>query len=374
MTTAPNPSSGADSRQRLVTAGGDLTSEDAPGDRTSSGAGGNSATNTSPATHAQRVAALSRVPGFSFASNQEDTMTKAEKNERIHYITSKPYFTGKPFAEELRWLVDNPPLGSVPMDITPAMASEMLKYNSGNRPFSPQTAAVYAKQMRKDQWHYTGQPIIFCKSGYLGNGQHTLSGCYQSGTTINAQVLFGVPDDSFAFMDIGRKRTAADIFAINGVKNPKAMAAGMRWVVGYDRGGFSRPGGEAANRMSGAELYDAYKPHTKLQDSFWVVSRFGKSRLASPALMLSLHYICARKCQRDADTFFDIMSEGMGAKSKTDPPMALRNKLINNAINQEKLPFRSVAGLTIVAWNLYRDGRNGRALRFDNEKAFPRAR
>ena len=154
----------------------------------------------------------------------------------------------------------------------------------------------------------------------------------------------------------------------------KAMAAATPWIIGYDRGGFTRPGGEVSYRLTGAEIYEEYLAHTQLQEGMWVLSRFSANRLASPSLMLALHYICARKCQHAATTFFDILSAGEGASGKGDPALVLRNKLIVNASSQEKLPHRAIAGLTITAWNLYRADRSGRGMKYDGERVFPRAR
>ena len=44
-------------------------------------------------------------------------MSKADKYERVHYIIDRP------FAEELQRLIDHPPDGPQPMEITPARAT-----------------------------------------------------------------------------------------------------------------------------------------------------------------------------------------------------------------------------------------------------------
>src|SRR3546814_18015479 len=80
---------------------------------------------------------------------------------------------------------------------------------------------------------------MFSKSGRLPDGQHRLLSCIEAGVSIQAYVAFGDDDENFAFIDIGKVRGPADVFAIHGVKNYAAMATATRWVMGYDSGTLS---------------------------------------------------------------------------------------------------------------------------------------
>ncbi len=296
-------------------------------------------------------------------------MTKADKYERVHFITSQP------FAEELQRLIDDPPLGSLPMEITAGKAAEMLKRNDNNRPISEFTWRMWGKLMWDGKWLHTGEPIIFSNGGRLLQGQHRLLGCLNYETTFMVDVVFGKDDEIFSVLDTGKKRTCADIFSINGVKNSALVAASVLWVIGYNRGGFTKPtGGTPDARMSNADILREYEKHTDLQSGMWVARRFAKNRFAAPALMMALHYICAQKCRRDADTFFKIVADGYGDLKKNNPALMFRNKLIDNLRHHERLTNRAIGALTISAWNLYREGRSGRNIRFSPERPFPRAR
>ncbi len=296
-------------------------------------------------------------------------MTKAEKYERVHYITNRP------FAEELRRLIDNPPLGSVPMDITPAMATEMLKRNDNNRPFSEGTAGGYAQQMIKGTWPNTGATITFSKTGRLLDGQHRLSACVKVDMSINFDVRFGIEDSAFAFIDAGKKRSAGDIFSINGVKNARLMAAATSRLSNLQQGW---PGGAKSDKqtykLTAAEIYTQFLTHPELPKSTHYGMIFkDQGAFLETALATSLHYICAQKCRRDADIFFTMVADGIGLKSKRDPVARLRVRLLNNQTADEKFGMRKKAALTLKAWNVFRLGRTMGNLKFDDSEAFPRA-
>lgn len=278
---------------------------------------------------------------------------------------------GEPQTANIRDLIANPPASSVYMQITPEIAAEMLERNDRNRPASAKVARGYAQEMAAGKWRYTRVPIIFSDAGRLIDGQHRLQAVVMSGAIIEADVAFGAPDDAFAFIDIGKKRGASDIFAINGVQDYTTVSAAMGWVHQYLN---DRMRNHGAIGASAADLYELYKDHTDIHDSVKFGRKFNKARIASASMMTALHYLCAHKCRRDADHFFTVAGDGFGAESKFDPPLVLRNKLIEGDASGKKLHRVVTSGLTITAWNLSRAGRSGRGLRFDPTSTFPRVR
>lgn len=294
-------------------------------------------------------------------------MSANKKHERVRYITNRPS------AEGLQLHIDNPPFGSVPLEITPELAAEMLKRNKGNRPLSKDLIGRYAAQMKKGQWHNTRVPLIFAIDGGLIDGQHRLSACIESAVPLNCDVIFGAGADVFAFIDIGKRRTAADIFSIHGVSNATMMASAMALIYSYDHAemkGFSFGG----IRRTSAELYEEYTQHPKLRDSAWVAGLFHVNRLASPSLMCALHYICSRKSRRDADDFFRKLGTGEGIVGKRLPVKVLLNKLILDQGQRDKMGRAQIGSITITAWNSSRDGRPMKQLKYYSDMAFPRAR
>lgn len=227
--------------------------------------------------------------------------------------------------------------------------------------------------MAAGEWYETGATIVFCKSGILGDGQHRLGGCEESGVTIKAQVIFGAPDESFAYMDIGVKRTPGDIFTINGVENANLMAAATArlqniryiWPRGYL---IKAPG------MTAAELYESFLKHDGLKASVKYGRAFGKNRFLEASLATALHYVCARKCREDADRFFFKAASGVGILKKNEPEARLRDRLTENLGTLSKMSVRYKSALVIKAWNARRAGLTPRSIEFDSEETFPRPR
>ena len=284
---------------------------------------------------------------------------QASKYDRIHVIEQDQ--TKRP----LRDLIAHPPEGSFKATITPEAAVDMLTFNTRNRPVSKSKVALYARQMVNGEWRYTGMPIIFSDQGRIIDGQHRLHACVESGAAFVADLKFGAPDDAFAFIDVGKPRSAGDIFAINGVQCSTAAAAVTRVVVGLmDE---KHLNGVLSQGLTNAELYERYLALPGLYDSLHWYYKFQKARLGMPSIMAGVHYMCSQKNRRLADEFFEIACEG-GAGKKTAPEQDLHRKLIQNAVSDEKMRGHYLAGLVITAWNRSRRGLSGRGMKFEGGK------
>lgn len=275
------------------------------------------------------------------------------------------------FAEQLRQKIEMPGTPAERWRITPKMAAVMLEWNDRNRPLSEKTVKKYASIMRAGRWHYTGTPIVFSRQRLI-DGQNRLHAAVSSGCTIDALVVFGVPDESFAFIDIGKSRSASDIFSIHGIKNNAAMAAATQWIVAYESGNVAGAVSGYATRGDHDELYQSYLAHAGLQDSMWVCGLFSKARFISPSMMCAIHYICAKKNRALADEFFRKVGEGLGFSGKKDQAYRLHKALIDAAVAGQKLGRKAGAAITIKAWNATRLGRDAGTLKFSPDETFPK--
>lgn len=284
------------------------------------------------------------------------------------------------FEKKLRWMIGDG-LHAVFMFITPSLGKEMMKHNVTdewhNRPESSSALQRFAAAMERG-WVLTGEPIIFSKSGRLLNGQHRLLAGIQSDVGFPTLVVFGIDDESFKYMDIGTRRTAAHIFSIENVKNYAAMAAASKVVIAYDRRSIGS--GEASGVklvMENTDLLDWYHKNERLQHSLKFGQLMNDERFHSLSVGTALHYICARKHRNNADEFFQMVGDGVGAK-KGDPEFYLR-KVLNDAAKDEKkrIHWATRAAFTVDAWNAARRGQNLRSLVWrtetDPSKPFPLA-
>lgn len=273
--------------------------------------------------------------------------------------------------KKLRWMIANPPGALVTMNVTPELAQEMLTYNKGNRPVSESTVKRYAEQMRKGNWRLTFEPIIFSKVSRLQDGQHRCKAGLLAGCNFPARVAFGDDDENFAYINLGKKRGGADVFAINGVPNHTLMAGATRWVWSYDDNKMT--GHNTALYPEPYELHAKYLEYNRIQESSHYGWLFSKVHLAPSSPMTAMHYICARKSRQKADVFFEKLATGLDFEGEKDPTYRLRNRLIKNASAEERLRAINIAALTILAWNAMRLKRTPRTFRWNIGEKFPRA-
>lgn len=291
-----------------------------------------------------------------------------EHSQQIDYTVSPSKDRG--FEKKLRWQIENPISDMVRWKITPEMAAVMLTWNDRNRSITQSSVDRYARMMSAGRWHFTGQPIIFSAKRLI-DGQHRLAAIVKAGIAIDALIVFGAPDDSFAFIDVGRVRTAADVFSIHNVKFASIMASAVKWIYEYENGRFSNAAGFTTT-LDHEALFEEYQKHPGLQDSAWVAGEIAKTRLCSPSLMVAVHYVAAKKSRKEADEFFKKVGEGLGFTGKKDPAYKLHRRLIDSARSQEKLGRLQLTALVIKSWNAHRLGRDVGTLKFSPDETFPK--
>lgn len=96
------------------------------------------------------------------------------------------------------------------MQITPDLAAEFLKRNTGNRTIRKTAVNQYADDLRRGNWKLTHQGVAISPSGRLLDGQHRLWAIVQSGISAQMVVALDVDDDSYAVIDRGKPRRLTD--------------------------------------------------------------------------------------------------------------------------------------------------------------------
>lgn len=103
--------------------------------------------------------------------------------------------------------------------ITPELAKIYLEQVDPilrNRIINPRYVDLYARDMKAGKWKTTHQGIAFDKDGYLRDGQHRLSAIIKAGVPIVMTVSRNLPENSYAGIDSGLKRSARDILSLSG--------------------------------------------------------------------------------------------------------------------------------------------------------------
>lgn len=103
-------------------------------------------------------------------------------------------------------------------EITPAMASEMLGNNDGNRNLSQSKVLNYMRSMKEGSWRLTHQGIAVSDTGNVIDGQHRLAAIAQLGRPMRFVVITLRANDKGGELtavaqpiDIGKRRSISDI-------------------------------------------------------------------------------------------------------------------------------------------------------------------
>jgi hypothetical protein len=252
--------------------------------------------------------------------------------------------------------------------ITPETAAEMLQLNKNNRPASTTAVKFLAREIKEGRWQVNGDTITFAEDR-LVDGQHRLMAVIESGIPISTFVVRGVPSESFLTKDSGRKRSAADALAINGVTWSKYVAAALKQVWIYSKTGKLD---QTSLSPSTSILVEFYEQNPEIIRSVQLITT--KNKFVPNSLMMALHYLFSQKDQDAADQFMNDLIGGANLDS-FDPVFLLRNRLLENFSSTFKLPFYSLGALIIKAWNVRREGKTIKRLAFkstgEGAEAYP---
>jgi len=242
--------------------------------------------------------------------------------------------------------------------ITPEIAKEYLKYNTFNRSLANKSVDVLADQMSRGQWQMNGQAIIFADNGKLLDGQHRLYAIIQSGTSIETVVTRGISEEAFKTIDLTRGRSAGDIFTIAGVKNAKAIAAGLGKLGMLEKGRNIFVGCSAyrSNKITPYDLLAEYQRTPEFyQDLYRVSIKFyeaGRIIKHSEIYAVMAYLIKVLKhSQAHVEAFFSSLC--IGTYNDCPAINLYRNMLIRDKTALQKMiaPVRS--NLLAKTWNAY---------------------
>lgn len=252
--------------------------------------------------------------------------------------------------------------------VSPEIAAQFLKHNTKNRPLNKRSVEVYAKEMREGRFNVNGETIKFAESGRLLDGQHRLHAIIKTGLTFPMLIVKGLDESVFATIDCGKKRTGANVLAIQGEKNYGTLSAAVVFVHRYkhdDLMGYER-------KYIPAEILEHLKEYgDRLRESVAFVYSIKSHRVLAPSVAAALHYIFALLDEDQANAFWEGVVTGENLSSNS-PIYQCREKLVANKAAKAKHNSTHIAGLCIKAWNLYRQGKPCKVLRF-TEKEIPQA-
>jgi hypothetical protein len=260
-------------------------------------------------------------------------------------------------AAKLDTLIKHPPETSRRITFTPELAERVLtQRNLNNRPMKPGKIKDYARDLREGRWGLTGDTIKFARDGSLRDGQNRLAAVVRAQTPLETHVVFGVDQNLFSRMDIGKNRTAADVFSIAGLHYANHAAATVRWLLIFTG---SNPADRSAH-FTNEELLSAYREKfdpVQVEDSVRIGLEIKKQTGAPVAPVAALHYLFKQADGDKASHFF--MDWANGAGNAKAPARILQKQLAALAVATNNRVHESVRNAMIIrAYEAYRDGRS----------------
>lgn len=257
--------------------------------------------------------------------------------------------------------------------ITPEVAEKWLTLNTHNRTLRDGVVERYAEAMKRDQWDLNGETIKFSETNVLLDGQHRLWAVIESGVTIESYVIRNLPDEVFETIDTGTARHARDTLHLNGFKHPTILGmAGRLQFIHENYGSVEHYNKGKGKLITNRDILELVQRHPDLERSvdFIVHSQTIKAYL-TPAMASFLHYQFSRFDSAQSDVFMSKLAIGDGL-AIDHPILIARNRLatIKSGTGHGRIEG---AGITIKAWNLYRNGKTAKVLRWPNSpgEAFP---
>lgn len=206
--------------------------------------------------------------------------------------------------------------------ITPEIASAMLARNLSNRPFRLWRALEFMEIIEQGRFMHTGEGVQFYTNGYLADAQHRLSGIRRSGVTVEMDVRYGVPLTAAHTINIGIRRSTADILAMSGVSDQSTIASSLRLVYLYLT--------DSAPRLRFRDhelLLETYSRHAEVHDYVQLARRtYREIKQLTPSVGVAAGYLTGEVPDLDESDWFAGLL-GVAPRYTRDPRTALERWL-----------------------------------------------
>ncbi len=245
------------------------------------------------------------------------------------------------------------------LDITPAIAKEMLEHNTNNRHLRRRRVSNLAQEMSRKQWLTTGEAIKFDIKGILIDGQHRLEGCVEAKITLKQQlVVTGLSEETFSVIDSGMKRTANDILSSAGIANGSAIAPVAK-LVGVIQAGMNPYRSDVRQLITRQDIVSWSESNLETIDWSIRLARtvYDSAGLGNRTALISLAILAEKNkhSKEKIEQFFAALSSGEGLTASS-PVLALRSWLIKSSNKGANASVIHLANY-ILAFNNWTQGR-----------------
>jgi len=213
--------------------------------------------------------------------------------------------------------------------VTPAMAAEMLKRNTGNRKIRMAHVNRLKAEILGGRWLVTHQGIAFAEDDSLLDGQHRLMAIEAAGKSVQILVTTGVQKhhngdlniNAMDVIDCGKSRSTTDqLHLLHGVTNTNIVVGALNMIGSQLMGGSrfvpSLSVGQAV------KLLDIYGNSIEL-----FIPMAGRSKLWRKSAIIGALAVAHRIAPNSSEHFMKQLCSGSGIGAG-DPVYALRESLI----------------------------------------------
>ena len=238
-------------------------------------------------------------------------------------------------------------------EITPAIAKILMQDVQNNRSLNQRLIDRYARNMQDGNWPTNGEPIIISDRGQVMNGQHRLKAIIKSGCTITTLVVRGVKAEHMSSIDMGRKRTFADVLQMKGYPSSHLLAATLTNLWRYSLNGDFSYRDRVYQNMTIPDLEETLEAYPDVTEA----CSFGyKVKDLLPASLGAALFYEFEKVDSDlAREFFRQLETGDNLPLN-HPILRLRNILLMNRSKSTRYHREYLAAFMIKAWNALRKG------------------
>ena len=294
------------------------------------------------------------VPHTNGQGEKGKTMLKALASKQRQISSDLPFDEQ---IENLNSLIKNPPQNSRVVEITPEVAHYILEnLNIGNRSLKKARIVQYAADMMSDNWSLTNATLAFGADGYLKDGQNRLTACVRANKPFMTHAIFGIKPDSFIHMDIGAKRSHADVFTIMGVPYPAHTGSVIRYIMAFE----NQLSSARSIKTTNDDLRNFYNSldHQVLELGIRLAKVTNKSSTLPVAPLAALFYIAHSNGDMEkAKSFLKDLAANHGSGVRSPVRYLLETVVRIKMDNRNKLNTEVFSVLLGRAWNNYKVGK-----------------
>lgn len=325
-----------------------------------------------------------RLPQLDDARKGAKTTAKKTADEAALARAAGPYLT-EPETVEIGWYTTKHPRPWMRwVKMNPVIAQLLLdEYNGDNRPLRPRTVEHYKNIILSGQWHLTHQGAAMDTRGLLQDGQHRLQAIVEAGDhlgdlEVGMAFTVGMPEENFKAIDEGLLRSAADLFAKDGVTYGNQIQSMIRLIRAFED---VNPRRMFRLKATNEFIYDTFYGN---EEELTMAARFGQTNYRkaylTPGALGAAYYLLRKKNGPDnkyVEAFFEGLLTGRKAGTRLalddlDPRAVTRQYFQNLKLNKKRFTGIEALAIIVMAWNNVVNGYRPRFVRFTDDQDIPR--